>query len=181
MPHWHPASAWLSAWLKNWRSHGLTLLAILLVYSGTQLWQTRHLPQGMAPEFSAPLSSGETLSLNQWRARHPGRAVALHFWAEWCPICQLEESSISQLQQDWPMLTLAMQSGDARRLQAVLASRGLDWTTVVDADGSLSRHYGLVSVPAFVVLDARGRIRFATIGYTSEIGMRLRLWWAQNF
>jgi len=28
-----------------------------------------------------------------------------------------------------------------------------------------------------VVIDAQGRLRNPTAGYTSEIGMRLRIWW----
>lgn len=107
--------------------------------------------------------------------------MALHFWAEWCPICRMEEDSISALQRDWPVLGVAMQSGDTARVQAVLNKRGLPWQSAIDTDGSITRRYGLSSVPAFIVLDAQGQIRFAEVGYTSEIGMRLRLWWAQNF
>jgi hypothetical protein len=36
-------------------------------------------------------------------------------------------------------------------------------------------------VPAFVVVDAEGRLRMPTVGYTSELGLRLRLWWAGVF
>jgi len=174
----------LTSWLLDWRSHGLTLLTVVLVYAGLHLWQTRHLPGGPAPAFSAPLLSRQTVNnidLEQWRATHSGRAVALHFWAEWCPICRMEEDSISAVQRDWPVLGVAMQSGDAARLQTVLNQRGLAWQTAVDADGRVARRYGLASVPAFIVLDAQGHIRFAEVGYTTEIGMRLRLWWAQNF
>jgi len=35
----------------------------------------------------------------------------------------------------------------------------------------------LQAVPAFLVLDAIGRVRTPAIGYTTGIGMRLRLWW----
>ncbi len=172
------------SWLLDWRSHGLTLLTVVLVYAGLHLWQTRHLADGPAPTFSSTLANPQaigSIDLAQWHAAHPGRAVALHFWAEWCPICRMEEDSISAVQHDWPVLGVAMQSGDAVRVQTVLNQRGLPWQTVIDPDGSIARRYGLSSVPAFIVLDARGQIRFAEVGYTSEIGMRLRLWWAQTF
>lgn len=172
------------SWLLDWRSHGLTLLTAMLVYAGLHLWQTRHLPTGPAPAFSTSLAASQgigSINLERWRAAHPGRAMALHFWAEWCPICRMEEDSISALQRDWPMLGVAMQSGDTARVQAVLNKRGLPWQSAIDTDGSITRRYGLSSVPAFIVLDAQGQIRFAEVGYTSEIGMRLRLWWAQNF
>ena len=93
----------------------------------------------------------------------------------------MEEGSITDVQQDWPVLTVAMRSGDAARVQRELQQRGLPWLSAVDADGAIAKRYGLVSVPAFVVLDPEGRIRHASVGYTPEWSMRLRLWLAQHF
>jgi thiol-disulfide isomerase/thioredoxin len=103
--------------------------------------------------------------------------VVLHFWAEWCPICRTEEHSITRLSQDWPVLTVAMQSGNPSTVQRVLQQRQLNWHTVVDAQGDIARAFGFQGVPAMVVIDAQGRLRNPTAGYTSEIGMRLRIWW----
>jgi thiol-disulfide isomerase/thioredoxin len=180
----HRPARWLVTWARNWKSHALTLLVFLLAYVAIHLWQTREIPGGTAPAFSAPATGRAApgvIHLDDWRQAHAGQAVALHFWADWCPICRAEENSISRLQQDWPVLGVAMQSGDAALVQSVLNRRSLAWLTVVDPDSSLARRYGLSSVPAFIVLDAQGRIRFAEVGYTTEAGMRLRLWWAQTF
>lgn len=170
------------AWLRNWRSHALTLLLVLAAAWVVNAWQTRHIPSGPAPPFSAALADapdGALLTLDAWRAQHPGRAVALHFWADWCPICKLEEGSVSAVQQDWPVLAIAMRSGTPSHVAAVLRQRALSWTSVNDADGALTARYGLQAVPAFIVLDAEGHIRFAAVGYTTEAGMRLRLLLAQ--
>ncbi|MDO5693350.1 MAG: protein disulfide oxidoreductase [Pseudomonadota bacterium] len=164
-----------------WRARLGTLGMVLAVFLTTHLWQTRHVPSGPAPEFSALAVSardGAVLSLAQWRAAHPGRPVALHFWAEWCPICKVEEHSVSRVSRDWPVLTVAMQSGDVAAVRRVLARRSLSWATVIDPDGTLAARYGFRAVPAFVVIGGDGRIRATSVGYTSEIGMRLRLWWA---
>lgn len=176
---------WLSQLRKNWKSHAGTLLVFLLLYAGIHTWQTRRVPSGTVPTFSAPAAGPQAVSgaidLATWRAAHPGQAVALHFWADWCPICRTEENSVSRIRRDWPVLSVAMQSGDAARVQGVLTRRQLDWTTAVDPDGQIAKRFGLASVPALVVVDAQGQIRFAEVGYTSEIGMRARLWWAQTF
>ena len=180
-PLLHRTTLGLRRWLTDWRSHVWTVLLVLGVGWGVNAWQTRHIPSGPAPAFSAPLAGTPTeISLETWRAQHPGRAVALHVWAEWCPICRMEESSVSAVQQDWPVLTIAMRSGDATRVARELNARGLHWLTAIDADGSLAARYGLKAVPAFIVLDADGQIRHAAVGYTTEAGMRLRLWLAQH-
>jgi thiol-disulfide isomerase/thioredoxin len=179
LPHRTALVFW--GWLKDWRAHVGTLALVLVVALGVNAWQVRRIPDGAAPEFTAALAGGgAALALAQWRTLHPGRAVALHFWAEWCPVCKLEENSVSAVQRDWPVLTVAMRSGDVARVQRVLAQRQLNWTTVIDPDGRLAARYGLQAVPAFIVLDPEGRIRHATVGYTPEWGMRLRLWLAQH-
>lgn len=154
---------------------------VAAIVLGIHLWQVRNLPEGMAPDIAAPTADEQYVSLAEFRSRNAGRVIGLHFWADWCPVCRVEEGNISALMADWPVLTIAMQSGNASAIRRVLAERRLAWPTLIDEDGRLSARYGLTSVPAFVVIDAQGRIRFAEVGYTSRIGMRWRLWWATRF
>jgi thiol-disulfide isomerase/thioredoxin len=153
------------------------LAAMVMVQS----WQTKDVPSGLAPDFEIMLAQADgedhTLSFQSWRARHPGQAVVLHFWADWCPICRTEENSITRLGADWPVLTVAMQSGTPEHVRQVLQQRQLPWNTALDNNGDITKAYGFKAVPAFVVVDANGQLRTPTTGYTSEIGMRLRLWW----
>lgn len=181
------ASGWWQRLRQNlrtrWKSHLGTLALVFVVVFGVQAWQTRHVPTGPAPELAFTLigldGSRVDTTLAEWRAQHPGQPVALHIWAEWCPICRTEEHSVTRLARDWPVLTVAMQSGPADAVARVLAKRELPWTTAIDARGALAQTLGFRAVPAFVVVDADGRLRSASVGYTSEIGMRLRLWWAK--
>lgn len=158
-----------------------TLALIGATWFGVALWQTRHVPTGAAPEFVAPPASavdGAEWSLAQWRAAHPGRPVALHFWADWCPVCKLEQDNVTRIASHWPVLTVAMRSGDAAAVRRELARRQLPWTAVADPHGQIAARYGVGAVPAFIVLDANGRIRAASVGYTSMAGMWWRLAWA---
>lgn len=170
---------------RRGKSHLLTLGLLLAVLLGVQAWQMRDVPRGPAPELALvlvqPDGSQRSTTLAQWRADHPGQPVALHVWAEWCPICRTEEHSVTRLSADWPVLTIAMQSGQADAVARVLAQRQLPWVTAIDARGQIARQLGFKAVPAFVVVDAQGQLRAPTAGYTSEIGMRLRLWWARLF
>ncbi len=175
-------SAFARSLRQRWKSHLLSLCLLLAVLVGIQAWQTRDVPTGPAPEltFSVVQPDGAVAqtTLAQWRAQHPGQPVVLHVWAEWCPICRAEENSVTRLSADTPVLTIAMQSGRAEQVAGVLAQRQLPWATALDPRGEMARQLGFKAVPAFVVVDAQGDLRAATVGYTSEIGMRLRLWWA---
>ncbi|MBD3893657.1 redoxin domain-containing protein [Hydrogenophaga sp.] len=168
---------------RRWKSHLGTLALLLAVVWGVQAWQTRDVPTGPAPDLAFTLlhpdGSRSQTTLAQWRAQHPGQPVALHVWAEWCPICRLEEGSVTRLSGDWPVLTVAMQSGQPDAVARVLAQRQLPWATAIDARGDMARTLGLRSVPAFVVVDGDGQLRSPKVGYKTEFGMRVRLWWSR--
>lgn len=174
-----------SALRRDWKSHLGTLLMVLVVFAGAQAWMTRHVPTGPAPDLGLTLiqpdGSRTDTTLAAWRAAHPGQPVALHVWADWCPICRTEEHSVTRLARDHPVLTVVMQSGPADKVQKVLAQRELPWATAVDPRSDIARALGVTSVPAFMVVDAQGRLRTPTAGYTSEVGMRVRLLWARWF
>jgi thiol-disulfide isomerase/thioredoxin len=157
----------------------IALFAVIFLV--VQAWQQRDIPSGKAPQTGGYLATGEDFCLNDWREHHPGKVVALHFWANWCPICKAEEGSITAVAKDWPVITVAMQSGPADKVTKHLKNEGLDWATLVDDTGRISADYGLKGVPAFVVIDEKGIIRSVSTGYTSELGMRVRLWWADYF
>ena len=191
MPRWLVRVA---SYLKgSWRSHVGTVLMALLAFVAVNTWQTRHVPSGSAPEFTAVallgpgaatlagLTPGTELSLAQWRAAFPGQAVAIHIWSDWCPFCKMEESSVTRVAADWPVLTVASRSGPAPQVTRYMAQRQLPWVATLDPAGDVSKAYGLGAVPAWVVLDANGHIRSVATGYTTELGMRTRLWWATLF
>lgn len=166
---------------RRWKSWLLEAAIFLAVFVAIQAWQQRDVPTGPAPATAGRLADGRNFDLIAWRASHPDRPVALHFWAEWCPICATEESSVSSVAADWPVMTVAMQSGTGEEVARHLADKGLAWPALVDGDGRIAAGYGLKAVPAFVVIDRNGTIRSISTGYTSELGMRLRLWWVDRF
>jgi thiol-disulfide isomerase/thioredoxin len=177
-PASHPAPAAAAA-PRRWQRRLADVAVVLVVLAAVHWWQTRDLPAGPAPDFEADFADGSRGSFAAWRARHPGQATALYFWAPWCPVCSAQQGSVDALQADWPVLTVAMQSGDPQAVARSLRERGLAWATAVDPDGRIAALYGVKGVPALVIVAADGRIRGASVGYTTEAGMRLRLWWAR--
>ncbi len=147
---------------------------VVLLYAGVRAYQHRALPSGPAPDLAGSAPSGGELSLRSYR----GRPVLLHFWASWCGVCQLEQSSIVALAQGLPVLTVATQSGTPEQLRLYAQQHHLEFPILTDASGALARRYGVTALPTTFVLDAAGRIRHAEVGYTTQLGLRLRMWLA---
>ena len=164
----------------RWRRWLIDGLIFLVGIVALQIWQVRDAARGPAPEFSGQHLDGRPFALADWRAADPGRAHLLYFWAEWCGVCKTTAGSVSNLAKDWPVTSLAVQSGEAAEVAKVMQEKGYAWPTLADPRGSLLRQYGLPGTPSFVIIAPDGRIRFVTVGYTSEIGLRLRLWWASQ-
>lgn len=159
----------------RWRGIAFNVLLIIAVVVGIRLWQQRDMASGNAPPLQGITLAGQPYRLPA-RPAHP---VLVHFWATWCPICRAEQSSIAALAQDNPnVITVAMQSGKPQEVTAYMQAQGIAFPAVNDADGSLSAAWGVHAVPASFIVAPDGRIRFVEVGYTTGIGLRLRLWLA---
>lgn len=147
------------------------LLAILLIVPA---WQGRTLIEGRPP----PL---DTLSIDgapfAWDAL-AGRPAVLYFWATWCPVCTAMRGNIEAVAADYPVVTVALQSGSDQELREYLHTKRFRLPVHPDPDGAIAARYGLKGVPAIFIVDARGAIRHAVTGYTTELGLRVRLWLA---
>ncbi len=165
---------------RRWLRLGIELLLVLAIVLAVQAWRTRDVPDGPVPNFPLLMLDGQYVTLDEWRAQQPDGAVALYFWAEWCPICRTIQGSIDAIAADWPVLTVAMQSGNRAAVTAYLAEHGLEWETAVDEHGRIAADLNLPGVPAMLILDREGRTRFAEVGFSTETGLRLRLWWANR-
>lgn len=160
--------------LKRWLLNAAIFLTLFLAI---QAWQQRDIPSSTIAQTGGWLADGTAFCLKHWFEEHPDqKVVALHFWADWCPICKLERDSVTSVAEDWPVITVAMQSGKADTINAYMKKEGLSWTTLVDDTGRIASDYGLKGVPAFIVIGRNGMIRSVSTGYTTELGMIIRLW-----
>jgi thiol-disulfide isomerase/thioredoxin len=157
-----------------WRDVAIVVVAFFAVHA----FVTRDVVRGPLPPLQGALLDGTAISIAEWQRAQGGAAFLLYVWAVWCPICKTVEGSIDAVARDAPVLTVAMQSGDGAQVGRFLAARGLRWPTLVDDDAALSRQLGVGAVPTLIFVDRAGEVRAVTQGYTSEIGIRLRLWWA---
>jgi len=154
---------------------------ILSVIFGAQWWQTRGLPEGIAPPLEGVRTDGTHVHVPAGtpNAGDTARAPTLvAFWATWCPVCSAEEDNIVAVAREHRVVSVAMQSGDAATVAKHLKERGLDLPALVDADGRHAANWRVRGVPTHFVVDGAGNIRFRVVGYATTWGLKARLWWA---
>ncbi|BBL74790.1 protein disulfide oxidoreductase [Methylomagnum ishizawai] len=159
---------------KKFGKNLLAWLALVPLFFGMQLFANRDLASGPPPAIQGPTLDGQAFP---GLASLPKPAV-LYFWASWCPVCRGMQGGIQELAQDMPLLGIAMQSGDAAEVAQYMKQMGFDIPVVIDASGDIGKAFGLRGVPAVFVLGADGNIRYASAGYTTALGVRLRYWLA---
>ncbi len=157
-------------WLRRTAEIGF-LVALVL---GARAYVSRGAATGPAPALEGVALNGSRVSLSSLL----GRPVLVHFWATWCPVCRLEEANIQAVSRHHAVITVATRSGDATELGEYMEERGLDFPVVLDESGFLATRYGVRGVPVSFIVDAGGQIRFVEVGYTTELGLRARLWWS---
>lgn len=159
----------MPGWVRRYGKEGLFVLVLLV---GVHLFKTRKHPTGPAPVVPVQLLDGTRVELGAAGAE----PLMLHFWATWCGVCSLEESTIESLSRDGHVLTVATHSGSAADLRRHMQARGLTFPVVNDPDGSLARKYGVHEFPSTFFLSRSGAITTSEVGYTTGLGLRLRRW-----
>ena len=157
---------------RRWLRRAAEALVLLALMFGIRAWQQSGTASGPAPALAGELLDGKPVSL----AAFAGRPVLVHFWATWCPICRAEQGSIDALARDVPVITVAMQSGDRDAVVQHLRKEELSFPVLNDPDGVIAAQWGVRAVPASFIVDGAGQIRYVEVGYTTGVGLRLRLW-----
>ena len=166
----HKLRAAFKAFFTGWRKLLLEIVVIAIIFFGLRYYQNQDVLKGQALPIEGVLLDQSRLD---W-AKYQGKPLLIHFWATWCSICKFEEDSIQSISKDYNVLTIAAWSDDTL---AYMQKQGLDFPVLEDADGIWANRYGIKAVPATFIVNADGYIDFIESGYSSETGLRLRLWW----
>ena len=157
---------------RVWRwVRDLSLIAVSVL--AIQWWQSRDLAGGAAPVLIGLLTDGAP-----YQANYRDGPLLVHFWATWCPVCRIEQGTIDSIAADHEVITVATTSGTPDELIAYLGEHALGFRVVVDESGDIARDWGVAGVPATFIVGRDGSIQHAGMGYSTELGLRLRLWLA---
>jgi len=128
----------------------------------------------LAPDFSIPDISGDTVSLEKYR----GSVVLLDFWATWCPPCKMTIPLLIRLQEQYREKGLVILGISVDDPQLVQDKDLLHFKQMTRINYPLLRFNNKLiedyfsgedlAVPTMIVVDRNGRIRDKIVGLQPE-------------
>lgn len=151
--------------MRRMMNAAIISLVALIVASGAQA----ALPAvgSAAPDFALKSGSGRNIRLSELR----GQVVLINFWASWCGPCRQELPQLEKLQQRYRragFTLLAISIDDNRKnADAMLGKLGVKLAPLYDTEKRAAKRYDVDTMPATLIVDRDGRVRYVHRGYRS--------------
>ncbi|QFU77225.1 TlpA family protein disulfide reductase [Halioglobus maricola] len=120
---------------------------------------------GPAANFTLKSADGSNMRLSE----HRGEVVLINFWASWCGPCRQEMPELERLQQQYHDLGFTVfginVEQDREAADRTLKDIPVTFPVLFDVENTVSETYGVDAMPATVLVDRNGVIRFAHRGY----------------
>ncbi|MBT5935325.1 redoxin domain-containing protein [Sulfurimonas sp.] len=106
------------------------------------------------------------------------KPILVHVWAVWCPICKAEADNIQRVSEYYAVITIAVNSGDDTSIEKYMKENNLDFKFINDINGKLAQELNVNAYPSTFIYDKDRNLVFSEVGYTSSIGLFLRMIWS---
>jgi peroxiredoxin len=151
--------------IRYWRT---LLLPVVLLGMTTVAWGAG--PQMLKigdppPRFALQDLDGRTVTVPD---DLKGKAVIIHFWADWCQYCVEEMPAIDGLYRQYRDKGLTVyavnvsQSADVAK--AFVKRVRVTYPILLDPDGKTAKQYSVLGLPRTFFLDRKGRIKYKLLG-----------------
>ena len=157
------------SWLKTIISY---LLIFIVIYSVMNWWRQPVMPAN--PQLNLTDYQGQTIDINALSQKSP---VLVYFWGSWCGVCRHTSPTINTLanEDNYPVVTIAIKSGDNSELSQYMQSKGFDFITINDKDGAIFADWQGQVTPSYVILKD-GEMKQGLTGIQPLWSLKLRLW-----
>ena len=124
------------------------------------------------PSFSLQALDGRIVTLADFK----GKAVVMHFWADWCTYC-LEEmpvlDGLYRQYRDRGLMIYAVNVGQGRdAAMAFVQKMKVAYPILLDSDSRTSKTYGVLGLPRTFFIDRKGNIKYKLLGEASGETLR---------
>ena len=155
---------------------GAQVLLVLAVLWGVGEWQSRKLlaSRTPAPDFTLRSLDGQSVGLRD----AAGRKVVLYFFAPWCTACNLTSHNVVALrdarsEQELAVYAIGLGWESVGELEQFARDHDLNMPVLQGGD-QIAGDYRISAFPTVYVIDENGSVETRVVGYTTELGLRLR-------
>jgi thiol-disulfide isomerase/thioredoxin len=172
-PNEKTASTTVKKTRPRWQRWAIEAGAIILIIIAIRSWQHQDIASGQAPLLTGNSIAQTPLKLSDFK----GQPVLIHFFAPWCPVCNVMRDNIDRISQSYAVILVAS-STEPEDLSKWLSSHPETnlQRLMLDRDGIWLAAFGSKALPTDVFIDQYGNISSTELGYTSTLGLWFRLW-----
>jgi peroxiredoxin len=168
---------WKNFRSRFWLSLAFDSVLIITVFVAVHAWQTRDLPiDEPAPETVLALLDGS----GSRSATTEGATGIVYFFAPWCFYCRTSIGNLDDLVKEghvsWAT-AVALDYQDPAEVEEFIQRTGIS-LPVLMGDRQTSADWSIRAFPTYYVIDASGRIKSRSVGYSTGFGMLFRNWMA---
>ena len=146
---------------------GLKILLIFLLLPLASASGVTGLAGQPAPDFALKSIDGVNLRLSEFR----GEVVMINFWATWCGPCRQEMPLLDELHQRYQKVGFRLLGinidDDRRSATKMVRVLKVGFPVLMDERKEVSRLYDVDAMPATLLIDRSGIVRYVHHGYRS--------------
>lgn len=125
------------------------------------------------PAFNLMTVEGQSLS----HEALIGKPTLIYFWAPWCSVCKHSlpnlESFYQENQMDINVVSIALSYEKVDDVHMAMVKHKLSFPTLLGTP-EIADKFLITGFPTYYVLNAEGKVESKSLGYSTEIGMKLR-------
>ncbi|MCX7545759.1 peroxiredoxin family protein [Marinicella gelatinilytica] len=150
------------------------IVMVLVAFSWWQNKGTLAAKGQQAPDFNLASLNGDTYQLSDYR----GRQVLVYFFAPWCHICRASAPNLNDLraarsEEDVMIFMIAQSYESIVAVEEFVADLDLAVPVLIGGEQQML-DYKIKGFPSYYVINEQGELASRSIGYSTELGMRLR-------
>lgn len=168
-------SVWKSLRKNFWASLAVDVALILTAFILVHMWQTRNLPSDdQTPVLEAVWLDDKSAD----SVMVEGQVGVVYFFAPWCFYCRKSIDNLNDLvtsgELAWArVVALEYQSLD--EVREFIDETGVDLPVLLGSQQTTS-DWQVRAFPTYFVIDEEGGIVSRSVGYSTKIGLKTRVW-----
>jgi peroxiredoxin len=172
-------ASWKSFRSRYWQALAFDVAVIMVAFWLIHAWNTRNLPNNEpAPALQlAQLDAGPIA-----RGLPSGRPGVVYFFAPWCFYCRNSIDNLDELVRSGDIAwarAVALDYDSLDEVRDFVDESGLQQPVLL-GDRQTALNWSIRAFPTYFVIDAQGRISSRSVGYSTKLGLWMRVQWANG-